>query len=86
MDQPVKRGRGRPPKSAQSELLENREFVCQLCGKAYLSNPALYLHMKIKHTNVMQTISNNPGASTGGERKARGRPRKVAGQFDHVVG
>ncbi len=47
-----KRGRGRPPKtgSMHDGVPENREFLCQLCGKAYLSNPALYLHQKIKHT------------------------------------
>jgi len=28
---------------------QQRDFVCQMCGKTYLSNPALYLHMKIKH-------------------------------------
>ena len=33
----------------------------------------------------MQTISNNPGVSTG-ERKARGRPRKLPGQYDHMIG
>jgi hypothetical protein len=27
----------------------NKEFQCAKCGKTYLSNPALYLHMKIKH-------------------------------------
>ena len=27
----------------------NKEFQCTKCGKTYLSNPALYLHMKIKH-------------------------------------
>ena len=78
----AKRGRGRPPKSAQNDSMENREFPCQMCGKAYLSNPALYLHMKLKHTNVMQTISNNPGVCTG-EKKARGRPRKIPSHFDH---
>jgi len=28
---------------------QDKDFKCQMCGKTYLSNPALYLHMKIKH-------------------------------------
>lgn len=47
----VKRGRGRPPKGSDGFQPENREFQCQVCGKSYLSNPALYLHMKIKHVS-----------------------------------
>ena len=55
--QPIRRGRGRPPKPINQMEMPgggegadgSREFVCQLCNKTYLSNPALYLHMKIKH-------------------------------------
>jgi len=47
----LKRGRGRPPKGSSDLQPENRDFECQVCGKTYLSNPALYLHMKIKHSN-----------------------------------
>ena len=45
----AKRARGRPPKAAAEAMADSREFACQMCGKAYLSNPALYLHMKLKH-------------------------------------
>ena len=56
---PSKRGRGRPPRYAAGVPGNNeipkeagiitRDFLCQICGKTYLSNPALYLHMKVKH-------------------------------------
>jgi len=62
---PIRRGRGRPPKN-QTEIDMNsvlsgragiqREFICQLCCKTYLSSPALYLHMKIKHQQ--QSVDN----------------------------
>jgi hypothetical protein len=43
---------------------EGRTFVCQLCGKSYLSYPALYTHRKQKH---------NTNLSSG---RGRGRPKK----------
>lgn len=48
-----------------------------MCGKTYLSNPALYLHMKIKH---QQGEGRAIGAPPGG-RRGRGRPR-VAGEYN----
>ena len=61
--QMIKRGRGRPPKTDMyggsgkdmygqdmSQMRpQTKDFQCTQCGKTYLSNPALYLHMKIKH-------------------------------------
>ena len=44
---------------------EGRTFICQLCGKSYLSYPALYTHKKQKH--------NNTNSSSG---RGRGRPKK----------
>jgi hypothetical protein len=76
----VKRGRGRPPKGSDGFQPENREFQCQVCGKSYLSNPALYLHMKIKHVSPQQQQQQAAAMSSvmhAGEKKGRGRPRKA---------
>ena len=43
---------------------EGRTFICQICGKSYLSYPALYTHRKQKH---------NTNLSSG---RGRGRPKK----------
>ena len=96
---PIRRGRGRPPKN-QSEIDMNskislhagiqREFVCQLCSKTYLSSPALYLHMKIKHQQqsvdsaLAQQTAHMMGNDTaekvilpeGLQRRGRGRPKR----------
>lgn len=75
---PAKRGRGRPPRnldlsSGINPLNQTRDFVCQMCGKTYLSSPALYLHMKIKHQQGEgKPIGPMPS------RRGRGRPRKGA--------
>jgi len=47
---------------------DGRSHKCQTCGKAYLSYPALYTHIKTKHD--MQ------GSGSG---KGRGRPKKDIG-------
>ena len=44
--------------------IEGRIFICELCGKSYLSYPALYTHRKQKH---------NSSLSSG---RGRGRPKK----------
>lgn len=77
-----RRGRGRPPKCIPSSIISaeqfkdangnmiQRDFLCQICGKTYLSNPALYLHMKVKHIQ-------GEGRELGGEyKRGRGRPKK----------
>jgi hypothetical protein len=53
---------------------EGRSHKCQTCGKAYLSYPALYTHIKTKHD--MQ------GAGSG---KGRGRPKKDIGVSVHIL-
>ena len=45
-----------------------RTFICKLCGKSYLSYPALYTHCKQKH---------NTCNSSG---RGRGRPKKDNGE------
>ena len=45
-----------------------RTFICKLCGKSYLSYPALYTHCKQKH---------NTCNSSG---RGRGRPKKDHGE------
>lgn len=51
---------------------KNRNYTCG-CGKSYLSYPALYTHIKTKHSGVYPegTISNLISSS-----KKRGRPKK----------
>ena len=46
-----------------------RTFICKLCGKSYLSYPALYTHCKQKH---------NTFNSSG---RGRGRPKKENGEI-----
>lgn len=43
---------------------DGRTYVCKICGKSYLSYPALYTHSKQKHNTC-----NNTG-------RGRGRPKK----------
>ncbi len=45
-----------------------RTFICKLCGKSYLSYPALYTHCKQKHNTC----------NTSG--RGRGRPKKDNGE------
>lgn len=47
---------------------DGRSYRCQNCGKAYLSYPALYTHIKTKH-DLQST----------GSTKGRGRPKKDIG-------
>lgn len=42
-----------------------RDFYCKVCGKAYLSQPALSNHRNTKHEYVAQDI-----------KRGRGRPKK----------
>ena len=48
-----------------------RTYVCNICGKAYLSYPALYTHIKTKHNSV-----------GGGSSRGRGRPKKDTGDIN----
>ena len=49
-----------------------RDFKCKYCDKTYLSYPALYTHMKQKHSKGPDGVLRNPPTSGRG----RGRPRK----------
>lgn len=58
----------------RSKVEENgRDFACG-CGKRYLSYPALYTHVKTKHSGTTPCGTNIPQISTG---RSRGRPHKV---------
>jgi hypothetical protein len=48
---------------------DERNYVCKICGKTYLSYPALYTHNKTKH--------NVDGNNT---TRGRGRPKKDNGE------
>lgn len=51
---------------------QGRDFKCKYCEKTYLSYPALYTHMKQKHSKGPDGEVRNPPTSGRG----RGRPRK----------
>ena len=57
-------------KEKQKEEEEEILFTCDLCGKTYLSQSALYTHRKIKHNIIKERIITNPN------KNPRGRPRK----------
>lgn len=50
-----------------------RDYTCG-CGKSYLSYPALYTHIKTKHSGTTPTGTTAPKITTG---RCRGRPHKV---------
>lgn len=51
---------------------EGRSYKCQTCGKAYLSYPALYTHVKTKH-DLQSSM------------KGRGRPKKEADNMVNIL-
>jgi len=52
--------------------VDGRDFKCKYCEKTYLSYPALYTHMKQKHSKGPDGEVRTPPTSGRG----RGRPRK----------
>ena len=56
--------------------IEGRIFKCSHCDKTYLSYPALYTHIKTKHSN--QNDGNTPSLHNG---RGRGRPKKFVRVF-----
>ena len=58
---------GKKGKRRSKNETQGRTFICKLCGKSYLSYPALYTHCKQKHNT-----SNTSG-------RGRGRPKKDNG-------
>ena len=61
---------GAKSKRRSKNVVEGRMFKCQHCEKTYLSYPALYTHMKTKHSVPLEQTSMVNGRS-------RGRPKKV---------
>lgn len=59
--------------------LHGRDFKCSFCAKTYLSYPALYTHMKTKHSTGPdgQQLLLNSG-------RGRGRPKKNAGRVTTI--
>jgi len=56
-------------KRRSKNVVEGRVFKCQQCDKTYLSYPALYTHMKTKHSVPLQDSQTATG-------RTRGRPKK----------
>lgn len=57
----------------RSKKDSKRDYHCG-CGKSYLSNPALYTHVKTKHDGKLPDGSYN---TVGGSFSKRGRPRRA---------
>ena len=53
--------------------IDGRDHKCG-CGKTYLSYPALYTHIKTKHSGTMPDGTSAPQIQGS---RGRGRPRKV---------
>jgi hypothetical protein len=62
----------KPGKRRSKNDNAGRDFKCKYCDKTYLSYPALYTHMKQKHSTGPDGEQRNPPTSGRG----RGRPRK----------
>jgi len=64
-------GKKRRAKRRSKNDLDGRDYKCSFCTKTYLSYPALYTHMKTKHSKGSdgQHLLLNSG-------RGRGRPKK----------
>lgn len=64
-------GRNRNKRRSKNDN-EGRNHKCTLCGKSYLSYPALYTHIKQKHN------------TSGNSGRGRGRPKKDTGEVFYL--
>ena len=64
-------GAGKGKRRSKNDV-EGRDFKCSYCPKTYLSYPALYTHIKQKHSKGPDGEVRAPPTSGRG----RGRPRK----------
>jgi hypothetical protein len=53
---------------------EGRAFKCDICGKSYLSSPAMTQHIKTKHSEKI-----------GDYKRQRGRPKKSEGDTNEAL-
>jgi len=72
-------GKRRRAKRRSKNDLDGRDYKCSFCPKTYLSYPALYTHMKTKHSKGSdgQHLLLNSG-------RGRGRPKKNAGRVTTI--
>ena len=72
-------GERRRSKRRSKNDLDGRDYKCSFCTKTYLSYPALYTHMKTKHSSGSdsQQLLLNSG-------RGRGRPKKNAGRVTTI--
>jgi hypothetical protein len=72
-------GKKRRAKRRSKNDLDGRDYKCSFCAKTYLSYPALYTHMKTKHSKGSdgQYLLLNSG-------RGRGRPKKNAGRVTTI--
>lgn len=61
--------------------VDGRDFKCKYCDKTYLSYPALYTHMKQKHSKGPDGEVRTPPTSGRG----RGRPRKNVSALSSLI-
>ena len=72
-------GGGKGKRRSKNDV-EGRDFKCSYCPKTYLSYPALYTHIKQKHSKGPDGEVRAPPTSGRG----RGRPRKNVSQVTHL--
>ena len=70
-DDSAENGAGKGKRRSKNDV-EGRDFKCNYCVKTYLSYPALYTHIKQKHSKGPDGEARAPPTSGRG----RGRPRK----------
>ena len=68
-------------KRRSKNVLEGRDFKCQIWGNCYLSYPALQAHVKCKHVSENSEYNSTTIMSTG---RGRGRPKKYVGRVTKV--
>ena len=65
-------GDGKKGKRRSKNDTDGRDYQCQFCEKKYLSYPALYTHIKTKHS----TGKNGEPLPALNSGRGRGRPKK----------
>lgn len=84
-------GKKRRAKRRSKNDLDGRDYKCSFCPKTYLSYPALYTHMKTKHSKgekVTEFNVNFKGSDSQqlllNSGRGRGRPKKNAGRVTTI--
>lgn len=76
-ESPIKKPR---KKRRTKEEQDGRSYLCDVCGKAYFSYPAMTNHKKTKHVPVL-----NPESLNQSDKKSRGRPKKLNQTAEYIL-